>query len=132
MPRMNAYAAPLPGLFESGSRSRVFPNANIIAYMLRCNVNLLIGMSAVAGSLGFVAMLFGLANGVWIVLLASLPILWARLFGKVSPVSDNRLCGQQSDPIALASLAGGHFEKRFTRRVTDRVIRASAVQGNLF
>jgi len=132
MPRMNAYAAPLPGLFESGSRSRVFPNANIIAHMLHRNVELWIGTSAVVGFLGFVAMLFGFANGVWIVLLASLPILGARLFHRASPVSDNRPRGEQREAIALASLAGGHLEKRFARRVTDRLIHASAVQGYLF
>lgn len=133
---MDAYAGPLPGLFESGSRSRVCPNANIIASMLLCNANLLVGMSAVAGFLGFVAVLLGFANGVWIVLLASLPILWARLFRRASQITDNnRLYGEQPDAKALASLAGGHFEKLFLRRVTDRFTLTSgqgAVQGNLF
>ncbi|MBA3776925.1 MAG: hypothetical protein H0X11_10865 [Betaproteobacteria bacterium] len=96
------------------------------------NVDLWIGISAVVGFLGFVAMLFGFANGVWIILLASLPILGARLFRNASSVSDNRPRGEQREAIARASFAGGHLEKRFARRVTDRLIHASAVQGNLF
>ncbi len=106
---------------------------DIVVRMLRSNVafnvNLLVGVSGVAAFLGFVAMLFGFANGVWIILLASSPIVWARLFRSASP--DNRICGARSDAKALAGL---HFEKVVLRRRTDTIALAgqSTVQGSLF
>lgn len=131
--KVNAHVSPRPGLFESGSRSRVFPNAHLVAHMFRSSVpfivNLVVGVAAVAGFLGLVAMLFGFAIGAWIVLLASLPILWARLFFRAS--QDYRLRGERREAKALTR---ARPKKVVLRRRTDRITLPgqSGIQGSLF
>jgi len=94
---MNADAYLRPGLVESESWSRVFPNAHLIAHLLvenvDFNINLLVGVFTMAVLLGFVALLLGFANGAWIVVVAALPILWARRIRAASKIAEHRFCG---------------------------------------
>ena len=83
------------------------------------NVHLLVGLSAAAGLLGLLAVLFGFIHGAWIVLLGLCAIAWARAFRAEPP---NRLsCGAATDAKMRRRLPTRHSEAPFLRRVTDSI-----------